>query len=74
MLPVFFSINCSSGRFDSPGSPSFSENLLRRAGGGAVGVIGASRTASRSASSTRSTRARSRRAAPARRCGAWARC
>ncbi|UUY04228.1 C25 family cysteine peptidase [Svornostia abyssi] len=43
MLPVFFSINCSSGRFDSPGSPSFSENLLRRAGGGAVGVIGASR-------------------------------
>ncbi|MBJ7329726.1 MAG: hypothetical protein JHC95_07515 [Solirubrobacteraceae bacterium] len=43
LLPVFFSINCSSGRYDDPGTPSFAENLIRRSGGGVAGVVAASR-------------------------------
>lgn len=43
LLPVFFSINCSSGHYDDPGTPSFAEQLIRRAGGGAAGVVAASR-------------------------------
>ena len=35
---ILFNFNCSSGGFDS--SVAFSEKLLRRAGGGAVGVFG----------------------------------
>jgi peptidase C25-like protein len=35
---ILFNFNCSSGGFDSP--LAFSEKLLRRAGGGAVGVFG----------------------------------
>jgi hypothetical protein len=42
-LPVVFSINCASGKFDDPGSPSFAEQILQKSGGGAVGVIGDSR-------------------------------
>jgi hypothetical protein len=38
-LPVVFAINCSSGDFEFPGNPSFSEQLLQRQGGGAVAVI-----------------------------------
>lgn len=38
-LPVMFSINCSSGNFRST---SFAEVMLRRSGGGAVGVFAAS--------------------------------
>ncbi len=41
-LPVVFSINCASAKFDSA-SPSFVEQLLQRSGGGAVGAIGDSR-------------------------------
>jgi Peptidase family C25/Propeptide_C25 len=41
-LPVVFSINCASGKFDDA-MPNFSEQLLQKAGGGAVGVIGDSR-------------------------------
>jgi hypothetical protein len=36
-LPVVFNLNCSSGGFDSD---SFSEVLLKQAGGGAIGVYG----------------------------------
>jgi peptidase C25-like protein len=35
---ILFNFNCSSGGFDSP--VAFAEKLLRRAGGGAVGVFG----------------------------------
>jgi len=35
---ILFNLNCSSGGFDSP--VAFAEKLLRRAGGGAVGVFG----------------------------------
>lgn len=41
-LPVVFSINCSSGNFIKDNC--FSEKLLRKANGGAVGVISASNT------------------------------
>ena len=41
-LPVVFSINCASGKFDDAG-PNFSEQLVEKASGGAVGVIGDSR-------------------------------
>jgi hypothetical protein len=41
-LPVVFSINCASGKFDDA-MPNFSEQLLQKADGGAVGVIGDSR-------------------------------
>jgi Peptidase family C25/Propeptide_C25 len=41
-LPVVFSINCASGKFDDA-SPNFSEQLVEKASGGAVGVIGDSR-------------------------------
>jgi hypothetical protein len=41
-LPVVFSINCASGKFDDA-TPNFSEQLLEKASGGAVGVIGDSR-------------------------------
>ncbi|MBI3448303.1 MAG: hypothetical protein HY049_05225 [Acidobacteria bacterium] len=41
-LPVVFSINCASGKFDDP-TANFSEQLVQKAGGGAVGVIGDSR-------------------------------
>ncbi|MFO8088100.1 MAG: C25 family cysteine peptidase, partial [Bacteroidales bacterium] len=37
-LPVFFSINCLTGKFLEP--ESFTEKLLRKANGGAVGVFG----------------------------------
>ena len=39
-LPVVFAMNCSSGSFQFPGSPSISERLLQHEGGGAVAVIG----------------------------------
>src|SRR5215208_6767257 len=39
-LPVVLAINCSSAGFGFPGNPSFDEQLLQRAGGGAVAVIG----------------------------------
>jgi hypothetical protein len=41
-LPVVFSINCASGKFDDP-TPNFAEQLVEKASGGAVGVIGDSR-------------------------------
>lgn len=37
LLPVLFNMNCSSGNFESA---SFSERILKRSGGGAVGVFG----------------------------------
>ena len=53
LLPVVFSINCTTGLFDnefsvgaggsSPTGEYFSEALLRNPNGGAVGVIGATR-------------------------------
>lgn len=42
LLPVVFSINCASGKFDGP-TPSFAEQVLEKTGGGAVGVIGDTR-------------------------------
>lgn len=42
-LPVVFLIDCSAGTFDNPGTPSLGEAMQRRAGGGAVAVIAASR-------------------------------
>ncbi len=42
LLPVVFSINCASGKFDDL-TPNFAEQVLQRSGGGAVGVIGDSR-------------------------------
>ena len=42
LLPVVFSINCASGKFDDL-TPNFAEQVLQRDGGGAVGVIGDSR-------------------------------
>lgn len=42
LLPVVFSINCASGKFDDP-TAHFVEAALQLAGGGAVGVIGDSR-------------------------------
>jgi hypothetical protein len=38
-LPVIFAINCSSGSFQFPGSPSLAERLLQRQGGGGVAII-----------------------------------
>lgn len=53
LLPVVFSVNCSSGMFDNetndgaedsmPGDVLFAERLLQNANGGAVGVIGDTR-------------------------------
>jgi hypothetical protein len=37
LLPVLFNLNCSSGNFEYA---SFSERILKRSGGGAVGVFG----------------------------------
>lgn len=42
LLPVVFSINCATGKFDDL-EPNFAEKLLQFSGGGAVGVIGDSR-------------------------------
>jgi len=42
--PVVFSTNCSTGTFDYPGGDSFVEALLKHPAGGAVGVLGATRT------------------------------
>ncbi|HUT10136.1 MAG TPA: C25 family cysteine peptidase, partial [Thermoguttaceae bacterium] len=42
--PVVFSTNCSTGTFDYPGGDSFVEALLKNPAGGAVGVLGATRT------------------------------
>lgn len=42
LLPVVFSINCASGKFDDA-TPNFSEQLVEKTSGGAVGVIGDSR-------------------------------
>lgn len=42
LLPVVFSINCASGKFDDL-TPNFAEQVIQRSGGGAVGVIGDSR-------------------------------
>ena len=55
-LPVVFSINCTSGRFDQETDPvpplpvreSFAEEILRLSDGGAVAVIAASRASSTS--------------------------
>jgi peptidase C25-like protein len=38
-LPVVLAINCSSGGFQFPGNPSFTERLLQRQGGGSVAAI-----------------------------------
>jgi hypothetical protein len=43
LLPVVFSVNCASGQFDTPGSPSFVEQIVQKADGGAVGAVGDSR-------------------------------
>lgn len=43
-LPLVLSINCSSGAFDAAGQNGFSDRLLFRNGGGAVGVVSATRT------------------------------
>jgi hypothetical protein len=37
LLPLVLSDNCSSGRFD--GTDGFAESILRRSGGGAIGVM-----------------------------------
>ncbi len=42
-LPVVFLIDCSAGTFDNPGTASLAEAMQRRAGGGSVAVIAASR-------------------------------
>ncbi len=43
-LPIVFSINCQSGWFDLPGSQnSLCEEFIKKAGGGAVGAICATR-------------------------------
>lgn len=42
-LPVAWLIACQTGWLDVPGQPSLAELLLRRAGGGSVGSIAASR-------------------------------
>lgn len=42
LLPVVFSINCATGKFDDR-HVNFAEQLLNNEGGGAVGVIGDSR-------------------------------
>lgn len=42
-LPVIFGINCSSGAYDTPAHPSFTELMLQKAGGGAVGAFADSR-------------------------------
>ncbi len=41
LLPVIFSVNCASGRFD--GASGWAEQILRQDGGGAVGVLGDTR-------------------------------
>jgi hypothetical protein len=41
-LPVVFSVNCASGKYDDP-TPNFAEQILQLSGGGAVGLIGDSR-------------------------------
>lgn len=50
LTPVVFSVNCSSGYFDNETAPGgsfasayFVEQVLRKAGGGAVGVLGDTR-------------------------------
>ncbi|MCK5773474.1 MAG: hypothetical protein KAH57_06765, partial [Thermoplasmata archaeon] len=51
LLPVVFSINCLTGYFDnetsdgpySPSEESFAEHLMNQEGGGAVGVVAATR-------------------------------
>ncbi len=51
LLPVVFSINCLTGYFDnetsdgpfSPSEESFAEHLINQEGGGAVGVVAATR-------------------------------
>ncbi|MEP7340890.1 MAG: C25 family cysteine peptidase [Acidobacteriota bacterium] len=53
LLPVVFSVNCASGLFDNEtaggdygtnaGSVYFAERLLRKSGGGAVGMLGDTR-------------------------------
>jgi hypothetical protein len=42
LLPVVFSVNCSSAQFDGA-SPSFVEQIVDKSGGGAVGAIGDTR-------------------------------
>ena len=49
-LPVVFSINCASGKFDDA-SANFSEQLVEKTSGGAVGVIGDSRNSPSNANS-----------------------
>ena len=41
--PIVFSINCLTGAFDYSGGDCFCEALQKRPGGGAVGVVGATR-------------------------------
>jgi hypothetical protein len=43
-LPLVLSINCSSGAFDMEGQVGFTDRLLFHNGGGAVGVVSATRT------------------------------
>ena len=42
LLPIVFSINCASGSFDT--TECFCEEFLRKEGGGAIAVFGASRS------------------------------
>ena len=43
LLPIVFSINCLTGYFDYEYGESFCEEFLRKANGGTVGIVGASR-------------------------------
>jgi hypothetical protein len=51
-LPVVFSVNCASGKFDDPGTPSFAEQLVEDSAGGAVGAVGDSRNSPSGTNST----------------------
>ncbi len=43
LLPIVFSINCGSGRFDTEDGESFCEEFTRKNNGGAIGAFGATR-------------------------------
>lgn len=42
-LPLVWSINCYSGRYDNPDLVSFAEEMILKSGGGALGVLASSR-------------------------------
>jgi len=43
LLPIVFSINCDSGRFDTEEGECFCEEFTRKNNGGAIGAVGATR-------------------------------